>query len=202
MVMSVDVLVPVRAFADAKRRLDGHLDGSARRRLAEVLATRTVEALDGHRVHIVCEDDEVARWAGSLGAAVCRVAGGGLNAAVSEALDRVASSGRVAVVHADLAAPDHLPTVLAMSGNVLVPDCRGDGTNVMVLERGVEIQPAYGRGSFRAHLHLIGAEARRTGTVLRVVRHPALGIDVDTVTDLRHPVVIDLLTREDIHGGE
>ena len=200
--MAVNILVPVRAFAEAKRRLDGHLDGNARRRLATLLATRTVEALSGHRVHIVCEDDDVERWARERDVEVRRVTGGNLNSAVSEAMAGLSDRSRIAVIHADLAEPAELSSVLGHSGNVLVPDARGDGTNVMVLEPGVRIRPAYGRGSFRAHLDLVGAEARRTGTVLRVVRHRALGLDIDTVDDLRHPSVIALLAEEGIHGIE
>ncbi|MFZ8948890.1 MAG: 2-phospho-L-lactate guanylyltransferase [Ilumatobacteraceae bacterium] len=192
----VDVLVPVRAFADAKRRLSGRLDADGRQRLAEVLARRTIEALAGHRVHIVCEDDGIETWAADLGARVRRVVGGDLNSAISEALRGVA--GRVAIVHADLADPSALSDVLALTGNVLVPDHRGDGTNVMVLEPACRPAPAYGSGSFTRHLERLGEESRATGTVLRVVHHPRLGLDIDTGRDLDHPIVASLLAREGI----
>jgi 2-phospho-L-lactate guanylyltransferase len=195
-VTPVDVLVPVRDFADAKQRLSRRLDADGRRRLAELLARRTIEALAGHRVHVVCEDDSIETWATDLGVEVRRVTGGDLNSAISEAL--LGLAGRVAIVHADLAEPFALGEVLTSSGNVLVPDRRGDGTNVMVLERDCRPTPAYGHDSFTRHVERLGVEARATSTVLRVVHHPQLGLDVDTGADLDHPVVSALLAREGI----
>ncbi len=197
-VTTVDVLVPVRAFQAAKQRLAERLDGVGRSRLAEVLARRTIEAMAVHRVRVVCEDDDIETWARGLGVDVCRVSGGSLNSAVSEALLTLGDVARVAIVHADLADPSDLASVLKLTGNVLVPDRHGDGTNLMLLEPHCRPLPAYGRNSFAAHVDRLGAEARRTGTVLRVVHHPRLGLDVDTGGDLDHPVVAGLLAREGI----
>ena len=188
----------VRAFQAAKQRLAERLDGVGRSRLAEVLARRTIEAMPVHRVHVVCEDDDIETWARGLGVDVCRVSGGSLNSAVSEALLTLGDVARVAIVHADLADPSDLASVLKLTGNVLVPDRHGDGTNLMLLEPHCRPLPAYGRNSFAAHVDRLGAEARRTGTVLRVVHHPRLGLDVDTGGDLDHPVVAGLLAREGI----
>ena len=73
-------------------------------------------------------------------------------------------------------------------GVTLVPDRRDDGTNVACVPTRAGFEFSYGPGSFRRH----GAEARRLGLPLRVVREPSLGWDVDLPSDLDHPAVAAL----------
>jgi 2-phospho-L-lactate guanylyltransferase len=61
-----------------------------------------------------------------------------------------------------------------------VPDRRGDGTNVVDLPAGCGFQFSYGPGSFGRHR----AECDRIGMPLRILRVPALSLDVDLPADL------------------
>lgn len=97
----------------------------------------------------------------------------------------------MAVIHADLPLPRALGSVLATDGMVVVPDNRGDGTNVLVIPTGRNIAISYGRGSFRRHLH--ACTSSLPTAMLTVLRHPALGIDLDTEEDLRHPRIAPLI---------
>ncbi len=179
------VLVPVKAFQRAKVRLAPALDPAARVELARSMATTVVAAAGPLPVWVVCDDDEVAAWAATVGAEVCWRPGLGLNAAVRSGVDHLAAAGvgHAIVAHADLPHADDLASLAGPPGVTLVPDRRDDGTNVIVLPTTVGFTFAYGAQSFARHL----AEARRTGLPVRVERRPRLGWDVDEPADLATP---------------
>lgn len=186
--VSAAVVIPVKAFAAAKRRLAPALDATERAALARSMASLVVAAARPLPVMVVCDDHEVRTWAEGLGVAVRWTPGLGLDGAVEAGVAAVAADGgRLAVVaHADLPlardlaslATDHRP------GSVtLVPDRRHDGTNVAVVPVEVGFRFAYGPGSFDRHR----AEAARCGLDARVVLDPRLGWDVDLPADLDLP---------------
>jgi 2-phospho-L-lactate guanylyltransferase len=183
-VAGVAVLIPVKAFAEAKVRLAPAMDGPQRAHLARTMAERVVRAAGSLPVAVVCDDAEVASWARSVGARVIDEPGLGLNGAVQRGFEHLVARGaaKVVVAHADLPLATDLSWVARFPGVTLVPDRRDDGTNVACL-------PAAAAGSFRfaygpASFHRHGAEARRLGLGLRVVREPSLGWDVDLPADL------------------
>ena len=75
------VLVPVKAFADAKARLASVLDDADRQRLARWTSARVLAAAGELPTFVACDDEEVASWAGEHGATVLWHPGVGLNAA-------------------------------------------------------------------------------------------------------------------------
>lgn len=181
------VLVPVKAFRAAKLRLAPALDAVARAELARVMATRVVEAASPLPVSVVCDDDEVATWAGTVGAAVIWRPGRGLNGAVADGVAALAATDHdfVIVAHGDLPHAVDLAWIADFDGITLVPDRRDDGTNVVGLPARVHatFQFAYGSGSFARH----HAEAERVGVAVRVAREPRLAWDVDVPDDLIEP---------------
>jgi 2-phospho-L-lactate guanylyltransferase len=179
------VLVPVKAFGEAKRRLSPALDPADRVLLTRRLAAGVVAAAAPLPVAVVCDDREVAAWARALGALVVWEPGRGLNAAVAEGVAHLAAEGiaTVLVAHGDLARPTGLPSLLERhpaGGVSLVPDARDDGTNVAVVPASAAFRFSYGPGSFRRHLD----EARRCELGVRVVRDPDLALDIDLPSDL------------------
>jgi 2-phospho-L-lactate guanylyltransferase len=182
---SVAVLLPVKAFHHAKLRLAPALDADARAALARDMATMVVRAAGRLPVAIVCDDDEVSAWAGEVGAAVIWCPGRGLNGAVADGVDHLATMGvdQVIVAHADLPHALDLAWVGDFDGVTLVPDRHGDGTNVMSVAPAAGFVFAYGAGSFARHV----AEAERLGLALRVEREQRLGWDVDLPADLATP---------------
>ena len=177
------VLVPVKAFADAKRRLGDALSEDDRRALVRRLAERVVAAGSPLPVAVVCDDTEVADWARRQGALVVWEPGRGLNGAVQEGVDRLASMGveSVVVAHGDLPRATGLADVGDFDGITLVPDRHGDGTNVIALPSRCGFRFSYGPGSFERHR----SECRRLGVPVRVLALPDLAIDVDWPADLR-----------------
>jgi 2-phospho-L-lactate guanylyltransferase len=176
------VLVPVKAFHQAKRRLGSALADPERVRLVRAMATHVVSACVPLPVAVVCDDEDVARWASDLGASVMWEPGQGLNGAVRAGVDRLARAGAVwvTVAHGDMPRARGLGALPRFDGVTLVPDRRDDGTNVLRLPAASDFRFAYGPGSFRAHR----AEATRLGLGVRVLRHPDLAYDVDWPADV------------------
>ncbi len=189
-VVSVDVrlgpevvLIPVKAFRQAKRRLGSTLSDPERIRLVRSMASQVVAACTPLPVAVVCDDDEVAQWASELGATVMWEPGQGLNGAVRAGVERLARTGVewVIVAHGDLPRAHGLGVLPPFEGVTLVPDRRDDGTNVLRHPAASHFRFAYGPGSFRAHR----AEATRLALPVRVLRDPDLAYDVDWPADVR-----------------
>ncbi len=176
------VLVPVKGFHLAKRRLGSTMADPERERLVRAMASHVVLASAPLRVAVVCDDEDVARWATDMGAAVMWEPGQGLNGAVRAGVERLARAGTrwVTVAHGDLPRARGLGTLTGFDGVTLVPDRRDDGTNVLRLPVGHDFHFAYGPRSFRAHR----AEAARLGLPIRVLRDPDLAYDVDWPADV------------------
>lgn len=181
--MPAAVLVPIKAFTAAKGRLAEVLDAGARAELARRMAAQVLAAAAPLPVVVVTDDAEVAAFARSHGAQVIDDPGGGLNAAVQAGVDHVVGAGfdEVVVAHADLPRAAGLAALTGATDTcTLVPDRRGDGTNVLVVPAGAGFRFAYGPGSFARHV----AEAERLGLAVRAVRDSRLGWDVDLPEDL------------------
>jgi 2-phospho-L-lactate guanylyltransferase len=187
--VDVAVLVPVKAFTEAKQRLATVLSPTDRIRLARWLADGVVESLGATPVFVVCDDPDVRRWADDAGAAVLWTAQLGLNGAVDDGVAAVAEAGfdHVVVTHADLPLPHGLLDVARQGTSTFVPDRRRDGTNVMSFPTASSISAQSGPGSFRRHR----AAARTTAIEVRFDHH--LSIDLDNASDLTHPLLREVL---------
>ena len=176
------VLIPVKAFHQAKRRLGSTLSDADRIALVRAMATHVAAACAPLPTAVVCDDEDVARWAADVGASVMWEPGQGLNGAVRAGVDRLARAGTrwVTVAHGDLPRAHRLGALAPFDGIMLVPDRRDDGTNVLRLPAASDFRFAYGAGSFRAHR----AEANRLGLPVRVLRNPDLAYDVDWPADV------------------
>ena len=185
------MLVPVKSFADAKARLSGVLTQSDREQLARFTAERVIAAAEALPVFVACDDDIVADWAHAHGAGVLWRPGVGLDAAVNDGIDelRVLGAEHVVVSHGDLPRASRLADVVTPGFLTLVPDSVGDGTNVAAVPTSLPFRFAYGAGSFRRHL----AQAIELGIPVCVRRDPLLAIDIDTPSDLAHPLVQEVL---------
>lgn len=185
--MEAAVLIPVKAFHAAKARLTRVLPPADRERLARWMAGEVVRAAGDLPVFVACDDDGVATWAEEAGAVVLWSPGLGLNGAVDAGVATVAGKGvdHVVICHGDLPVPGPLADVVVADTVVLVPDRRRDGTNVLGRPCSVAIPASYGAGSFRRHLD----SALSSGARVSVRADTRLAIDLDTVDDLRHPLV-------------
>ena len=88
------VLIPVKAFHQAKRRLGSTLSDPDRIAVVRAMATHVAAACVPLPIAVVCDDDDVAQWAADVGASVMWEPGQGLNGAVRAGVDRLARTGR------------------------------------------------------------------------------------------------------------
>jgi 2-phospho-L-lactate guanylyltransferase len=176
------VLIPVKAFDQAKRRLLLALSEPERAALSRAMADRVVSAAHPLPVAVVCDDIGVAHWARERGALVVWEPGRGLNGAVESGVAHLRDLGvdHVIVAHADLPRASDLALVGDTAGITLVPDRYGNGTNVMALPTSIGFQFSYGPGSFARHR----TEAARLGLPARVLDRPDLAWDVDEPADV------------------
>lgn len=189
--MNAVVLVPVKAFTDAKARLATVLGDAERERLARWTSARVLAAAGELPTFVACDDERVAAWATEHGASVLWHPGVGLNAAVNNSVAELRDAGvtDVIVAHGDLPRAHSLATLIEPGTLTLVPDRRDDGTNVVAVPADMPFLFAYGAGSFRRHLE----SAIAAGLSVRVRRDPLLALDIDTPSDLTHPLVQEVL---------
>jgi len=187
--VDVAVLVPVKAFSEAKQRLATVLDPDTRARLARWLATGVIRSVGSCPVFVVCDDLEVREWAEDLGATALWTARLGLNGAVDDGVAAIATSGfdHVVVSHADLPLPFGIVDQARSGTATFVPDRQRHGTNVMAFPTSCPIAASYGPGSFRRH------HAASTAPTSEVRFDHHLSIDLDTPEDLHHPLLREVL---------
>jgi 2-phospho-L-lactate guanylyltransferase len=176
------VLIPIKGFSVAKRRLGGSMNDADRINLVRSMATHVVASCLPLPVAVVCDDPEVAEWAADLGAIVMWEPGLGLNGAVRSGIQQLRQAGVewVTIAHGDLPQAQGLGVLSPFDGVTLAPDRVDDGTNVLRVPTNVDFAFSYGAGSFRTHL----AESLRIGLPVRVLRVPALAFDVDWPADV------------------
>jgi 2-phospho-L-lactate/phosphoenolpyruvate guanylyltransferase len=179
------VVVPVKAFTQAKVRLASALAPDERAALARHMAEIVLLAADPLPVTVVCDDDDVRAWAERSGARVVWCPGRGLNGAVSDGVSALLADGvaTAIVAHADLPLATRLDWLAGFPGVTVVPDRRFDGTNALAVPADAGFRFSYGPGSFGRHR----AEAARLGLAARIVQDPHLGWDVDLPADLAYP---------------
>lgn len=178
------IVIPLRSFRDAMRRLAPALDPVAREALSRDLAARVRAAAGDLPVVVVSDDADVTAWAEACGCEI-RPDPGTLDGAAicGQEWARAAGLDRFVVAHADLPRASTFAAVLgdgAAPVAVVVPDHRDDGTPVLSLPTAAPFEFAYGPGS--AARHIIAAEA--CGLTVRIVRDPDLAFDVDIEDDL------------------
>lgn len=181
---TIAVIIPIKAFEQAKDRLSGVLTAEQRIRLARATALGVLESVRGIQVFVVCNDHDVSDWAKTHGATVVTQSGVGLNAAVQAGISAAHEYSRVMIVHSDLPLPGRLRKLLgatyASNSVTIVPDRHHDGTNVLIIPSGTDFHCHYGAKSFLAHV----AEATKLGLAIEVIEDDELAFDIDMPDDL------------------
>lgn len=188
--METAVLVPIKSFRNAKRRLADAFGSDDRAALAREMAHLVLQAAAPFPTFVACDDDEVADWVSDRGAEVLWTPGLGLNGALEHGVDVIAGKGaeHVIISHGDLPLARSYDHLCELDTVTLVPDHRLDGTNVQTRPAATFLAQ-YGPGSFRAHL----ATALRDGKRVRVMVDGDLALDVDTIDELYHHRVYEVL---------
>ena len=202
-------VVPVKSFVEAKSRLSGFLDDSARRGLAlamleDLLVTLSaVEQID--QVLIVSSEPQAFEMADLYGAMILREpvnadlkpgADRGLENGLNRAIKHAASFLRKKNIEQMLVLPADIPrmnpgdvrvlieqsmTTDDTSQNlVLVSDENADGTNALLVSPPGLIEFSYGQNSYQHHLQ----QAKQLNANLFLPNLPSFCLDIDTPDDL------------------
>lgn len=188
------ILIPVKEFSEAKKRLAPHFSPGDRAALAEamchdffrvVAATRCAD-----RVFVISKEPGALARAHALGWETIVESH---QTSESESVDAGARYCAGKGVQALLRLPVDLPLVEpadieavfaqmeAAPSAVLVPSSDGTGTNALLRSPAVLFPSRFGTDSFPRHL----AEAERSGARIRILRNPRLELDIDELEDLR-----------------
>ncbi len=183
------VVIPVKRLAIAKTRLRPGLPGVSHLELVTAITADTVAASIASRavgrVVVVTDDDEIRPSLAALGAiCVPDLPDAGLNPALeygASVAAELAPEDGVAALGGDRPAlrPAELASALAAAAGAdrcLVADTPGDGTALLTAVPGTPLKPAFGRGSYEAHL--------ASGAVALTGAWPSLRRDTDTLADL------------------
>jgi 2-phospho-L-lactate/phosphoenolpyruvate guanylyltransferase len=205
--MRTAAILPVKHFAQAKRRLGESVAGELRDDLARAMVGDVLDALGAatsiQRTIVVTREDSVAAAAREIGALIVEdTAEASQSAAVSLGVARALVDGfeRVVCVPGDCPAldPIELDALLERSGSstvVIVPDRHGSGTNGLLLAPPDAISPSFGPDSRARHTAL----ALAAGIAARIEQPPSLLLDIDTGEDLA--VLRDRLSGEHIRAS-
>jgi 2-phospho-L-lactate guanylyltransferase len=190
--MRTAAILPVKHFAQAKRRLGASIDGELRDELARAMVGDVLVALSEtasiQRTIVVTRELSVATAARDLDALVVNdTAEVSQSAAVSLGVARALADGfeRVLCIPGDCPAldPTELDSLLDAPdapGVTIIPDRHGTGTNGLLLRPPDAIAPSFGPDSCERHQTL----AREAGVIHRIERPASLLLDIDTGADL------------------
>ena len=187
---STAVIIPVKA-EDPKVRLSSILNPAQRRQLQVAMLEDTLQTLIKARMightFVVSSDPQILGFVERFGArSVAEPRDEGVNAAVQRALEATAAYGRRLMIPADmpLLAVEDLKAgpMLAREGAqvVISPSESFDGTNMLLLSRGVKLGLHYDDDSFRKHV--AGANQLRLRAFVYYSR--GVGFDVDRPGDV------------------
>ncbi len=187
---STAVVIPVKG-ENPKGRLSSLLDSKQRRQLQVAMLEDTLQTLIKARMighaFVVSSDEDVLEFVKRFGAnSVAEPGDAGVNSAVNRGLEETASFDRQLIIPADLPllSVEDLKAgpMLAREGAqvVISPSETFDGTNMLLLTRGVGLPLHYDDDSFRKHF--ASATSRRLRVAVYYSR--GVGFDVDRPSDV------------------
>jgi len=188
------ILIPVKTFAESKKRLADHYSGADRAALASALCEdffRTIAQVKGiDRVFVVSQEPRALALARDYGwETIVETAQISESHSVDAASHHCAGQG----VEALLRLPIDIPLATARDidalfanmqdapATVIVPSRDSTGTNALLRAPPMLFRSHFGPGSFALHLD----EARRCGADVRVMHNTRIELDIDEIEDLR-----------------
>lgn len=181
------MLVPVKAFSQAKKRLAPSLSPQERSKLAREMASHVIAVAKPLPTFVICDSPEVIKWAQQQDVEVVKCVQTGLNRAVKQGVLTVAELGfsRAIIAHGDLPLATGFARLAHRNhGIVIVPDRRNSGTNVLSLPTDCGFEFSYGKASFSHHLQEAQRLGQKLGLTVSVLRDESLSWDVDEPEDL------------------
>lgn len=190
--MNIQIIIPVRALDDGKRRLSATLSPTERRALNGWFFRRTISVarsvLPADRIILVSAAPDLLAYAAAAGLrTVTESHPGDLNAALRLGAMAARDNGADATLSVSCDLPflgrDDLAAMIDAArpdSAVIAPDRYGTGTNAMLVAPVGGLPFQYGQNSFQAHRD----SAAAAGLSLTVLRRRGLAFDIDVPADL------------------
>jgi 2-phospho-L-lactate/phosphoenolpyruvate guanylyltransferase len=188
------ILIPVKEFREAKKRLSPHFSPADRAALAQAMCEdffRVVAAVRGaDRIFVISKEAQVLSRARALGWETIAESRQISESDSVDAASRYCAEGGVRAllrlpVDLPLVEPADVEAVLQAAGAapaaILVPSSDGTGTNAILRSPPALFPSHFGPHSFARHL----AEAEACGVHAEVYRNPRLELDIDEWEDLQ-----------------
>jgi len=188
------ILIPVKEFREAKKRLAPHFSPADRAALAEAMCEDFFSVVAAtscaDRVFVISKEQGALSRARQRGWEIIVESS---QSSESNSVDagslHCAQQGIRALlrlpVDLPLVEPDDIEAVFeqmhAAPSVVIVPSSDGTGTNALLRSPAVLFPSHFGPNSFPRHL----AEAEGCGARIQVLRNPRLELDIDELDDLR-----------------
>ena len=185
-------IVPIKAFASAKKRLASALEDSSRRELVRAMARDVIEALEGvsglSGILVVTADEEVRGFARDLGVECWDdPADGDLTKSLEAAAEHLASTlsaDTMIILPADVPLVSSallFPVLSRHESLTLASDDEGEGTNLLIASPPNLIRFCYDGHGFHVHLQ----RGQALGIKPHIVSDPRIQLDIDTPRDLQ-----------------
>ena len=188
------ILIPVKEFCEAKKRLAPHFSIEERAALAQAMCAdffSVVASVRGaDRVFVASKEPLALARARDLGWETIVESrqvseSDSVDAASRYCAERGVQSLLRLPIDLPLAQPNDIEALLGQAeappSAILVPSSDGTGTNALLRSPATLFPSHFGTNSFALHL----AEAERCGARTRVFRNPRLELDIDELEDLQ-----------------
>ena len=188
------ILIPVKTFAEAKKRLAPYYSQNARAALAEALCRdffRVIaDVLLAERVYVASQEPLALQWARERG---WRTIPETEQISESHSVDAASRICEQDGVTALLRIPADIPLAIAADVDailaavetapsaIIVPSQDGTGTNALLRSPPCLFPSHFGPNSFPQHI----AETERCGARVKILSNPRLALDIDEPDDLR-----------------
>ena len=188
------ILIPVKEFAKAKKRLFAHFAPGERAALARALCWdffRVVGQVRGvDRIFVVSKEPEALAAAENTGwEAIVEMEQTSESASVDLAARHCAARGVTALLRIPIDIPLVQPSdveslfeqIVSSPSAVIVPSADGTGTNALLRTPAVLFPSRFGPNSFALHRE----EAKAAGIPVRIIRNARIEQDIDDLDDLK-----------------
>ena len=188
------ILIPVKEFAQAKKRLAPHFSGADRAALAKALCADFFQVIDRvrgvDRIFVVSKETEALALARAAGwENIVESDQHSESASVDFASRQCAGQGITSLLRIPVDLPLVEPRDIEIlfdslddsPSTVLAPSSDGTGTNALLRTPPTLFPSHFGPNSLALHL----AEANALGIQPRIVRNPGLEFDIDELADLQ-----------------
>ena len=181
--MNISAFIPIKKFTTSKKRLSNVISSTEREALAASMANNTIDILSKsnicHSITVVTNDSSL-----SFHNTNSYFTESSLNEGLGEAINSIAVSDEILIMHADLPRINetdlqHLLSLYDKAKVSIVSDIKKQGTNCLMFSGSLNFQYKFGTDSYNLFLN----EFKNNGINYQDIDLPSLQDDLDSEED-------------------